>query len=194
MNNKFIFLGVFLIQNVFSVSFLEKKGIPISILKEENLICEKSPIKLSNLCINIDREDVSYKEFSHMLQRLYKKGVFNISVNYKGKILDISSNGMEWDIPVELPNLSKEKESKFSSIREIKTEQGRYSLIYWEIDKIRDKENDMEEFRKIICSLKTNNIGLFFSIDSDVTINEFLDYFLLIPDNVNIRGCLFNNI
>ncbi len=112
MKSKFIFLGAFFIQNVFSMqSPSEKVEIPLSILKEENSICERNtPKKLSNLCIKIDRENVSYKVFSHLLQRLYEKGIFNITVNYKGKILDISSKGMEWDIPVELPNSSKKKE------------------------------------------------------------------------------------
>lgn len=102
----------------------ENVEISLSILKEESSMCEKIlSKKLSNLCVNIDRENASYKEFSHLLQRLYEKGIFNITVNYKGRILDISSKGMGWDIPVELPNSSKEKERKFSSFKEIKNEQ-----------------------------------------------------------------------
>lgn len=196
MKNKFILLGIFFIQNVFSMqNSSENVEISLSILKEESSMCEKIlSKKLSNLCVNIDRENVSYKEFSHLLQRLYEKGIFNITVNYKGRILDISSKGMEWDIPVELPNSSKEKECKFPSVKEIKNEQGKYTIIYWKINNVLDKKSDMKEFSKIICSSKIKNIGLFFVIDSNVTIKELMEYFLLIPINVNIRGVLFNNI
>ena len=71
MKNKFIFLGIFFIQNVFSMqNSSENVEISLSILKEESYECEKIlSKKLSNLCVNIDRENVSYKEFSHLLQR-----------------------------------------------------------------------------------------------------------------------------
>lgn len=196
MKNKFIFLGIFFIQNVFSMqNSSENVEISLSILKEESSVCEKIlSKKLSNLCVNIDRENVSYKEFSHLLQRLYEKGIFNITVNYKGRILDISSKGMEWDIPVELPNSSKAKECRFPSVKEIKTEQGKYIIIYWKINNVLDKKSDMKEFSKFICSSKIRNIGLFFVIDSNVTIKDLMEYFLLIPVNINIRGVLFDNI
>lgn len=109
MNIKITFLFILIllfIQNAFSYP-LQKIGIPLSLLKEDDIAYKKIPENAISVCINIDK-NISYKDFCQAIKLLIlEKNISNIFITYKEKQLDISSHGMEWELTVELPNSSK---------------------------------------------------------------------------------------
>lgn len=147
--------------------------------------------KASEIHINIDREDILYKEFSCLLQRLYEKGIDTIFIKYKGKILDISSHGMEWKLPVKLPNSPKKEMRRFPFCEKIKTTQGCCMIVYWKVN-IHDRNIDIIKFSKYISSLEKKDLGISFIVDPNVPVKELMEYISSLPVSLNLKGILFN--
>lgn len=149
------------------------------------------------ISLNIDAEDVSYREFAACLSRLYGDGFYDITVNYKGKLLNISSNGIENGLIVTLPRSSSETSADepaaypFSEV--ISTESGPCTLVYHEITSSDPQAagKDMEQFRQYVLSLNRKEIGLLLFVEDAVSVSTVLEYILSIRDKVNIQGILF---
>lgn len=146
------------------------------------------------LTINIDTDDMQYQEFSVLLSRLYRNGIFNIALYYRGRTLDISSNGIEQALPVQLKESSENKNDVLPCYKEINTEKKRYIVLFWEIkpSKRQVTLSDIERFKKYIISLKIKDIGFSFVVDPKVSISILFAYILSIPDNIVIKGILLS--
>lgn len=149
------------------------------------------------ICLNIDTDDTSYREFSACVSRLYCDGFYDITVNYKGKLLNISSNGIENGLTVALPRSSEESSADESAAypfsKDICAESEPCTLVYHEITSSDSQASrkDMEQFRQYVSSLKKKEIGLLLFIEDDVYVHTVFEYILSIRDKVNIKGILF---
>lgn len=193
-----LIVGSLLIPSVFSMQhYSDNESVNLSELRKEIPASAKIPDSPHQIRIKIDVDDVSYKEFAYLLQQLGKNGFFNIILSYKDRLLDISSNGMEWKIPVCLPGSFEKNKTRFPFLKEIIMEEGKYVILYWKINNpgLREETTrDVEQFQRYISSLQTNDIGFSFVIDSKVSVKILLEYILAIPDHVNRKGFLFNNL
>lgn len=146
------------------------------------------------LTINIDIDDMQYQEFSVLLSQLYRNGIFNIALYYRGTTLDISSNGIELALPVQLKESPENKNDVLPCYKEINTEKKRYIVLFWEIKPSEQQVtlSDIERFKQYIISLKIKDIGFSFVVDPKVSISILLDYILSIPDNIVIKGILLS--
>lgn len=198
MKNIIVFIaGNLLLQYAFSMqNHSDNESVNFSELRTEIPASAKISDSAHQIRIKIDVDDVSYKEFAYLLQQLGKNGFFNIILSYKDRLLDISSNGMEWKIPVCLPGSFEKNKTRFPFLKEINTEGEKFIILYWKINNPGMREEsarDVEQFHRYISSLPTNDIGFSFVIDSKVSVKILLEYILAIPDHVNIKGFLFNN-
>lgn len=60
-----------------------------------NVPDERSKGGESGYCIRIDREEVPYREFSALLSHLFVSGYYDLVLSHCGKLIRISSNGLE---------------------------------------------------------------------------------------------------
>ena len=145
------------------------------------------------ICLNIDAEDLSYREFTACLSRLYCDGFYDITVNYKGKSLNISSNGIENGLTVALPRSSEEstadEPAAYPFSEDISTESGPCTLVYHEITSSDPQaaRKDMEQFRQYVLSLNRKEIGLLLFVEGDVSVHTVFEYILSIRDKVTSK-------
>lgn len=164
---------------------------------EESAICAAKDRNSHAICLKIDAEGMRYREFSAFLSRLFVRGFYDISVNYKGELLNISSNGIENGLAVELPRPSEEAVAGASVVypfsQVIRTESGECVLVYDEITASDPQVagRGLERFQQYVLSLKRQDVGLVLFVKDEVAVNTVLEYVLSIRDRVDVKGVLF---
>lgn len=148
----------------------------------------------NRLTIYIDRDAMPYQEFSVLLSRLYRNGIFNIKAYYKGNALDLSSNGMEWVLPAQLQESTSQKKILYPSSQEIIAEGERYLVLFWQIkgSDASETSGEIERFKQYILSLKSRVVGFVFIVDPEVPISLMFDHISSIPDPIVTKGILLS--
>ncbi len=143
--------------------------------------------------------NIPWSDFKRVFKNFYCAGTYYITLRKNDDSVDISSNGIENDVPVVVssPRPPERKRSYFFEIFLTQSkDRGNYALVSWSVQKDNafDRARELSSICQKIRALNADRIGLSLFIDDDLPLYQVFSYVAYLKNhlgNKRIIGMLF---